>query len=404
MIKKIIKKIVPKALLSILRFGLSLAYRIIKSKPKIITNFELYSVEKSETDTYFGYYDVSPFNSKNEVVYLEIPSESQTANVIFNDSTLKNPKLITVTHAWNWQQGSRLRWVPGSDNEIVFNDFINGNYVCRIFNIVTNEYRIICTPIYDISSDGKYGITLNFERLGVLRPGYGYTNKIYCDQYDLSKESIYLVDMLTGGKKVLLNYKTIANIMEKTIIDYRQFYINHLSFSPNGRKIMFFLIEIIGAWHKASLLVYDLNKKKATILEKELKVSHYAWRDDNSILCTVCDDSARCRFYLYNTGDAGIIKQSICPDILQWDGHPAYLTKNKILVDTYPNLYAFQQLFLMNLVTKEKIKLIEIYSKPCKKEEERTDLHPRLNKSKDIICFDANVYGKRRLYFLKGWN
>jgi hypothetical protein len=402
MVKNIIKKIIPKRIRQLAKNTISFIYRILTLKSKINTEFKLFSTGSTNTNTFFGYYDITPFNNNDEIVYLELPDDLPKANIIKNDITLEKPALIATTNAWNWQQGARLRWFPGSDNEIVFNDFINGKYVCRILNTKTGEHRMINTPVYDISPDGKYGITLNFERLGVLRPGYGYTNKPYSDRYDLSQESVRLVDMNTGEEEVIINYRTVADIMKQTVSDYRRFYINHLSFSPDGRKVMFFWIEIIGAWHQASLLVYDFNNRKITVLEKELKSSHYVWQDNNSILCSgYSRTTVSCRFYLYNTDNAS--KQIVCPDILQRDGHPLYLTGEIILTDTYPDRYAYQKLFLINLAANEKTKLLEIYSIPREKEEERTDLHPRLNTAKNIICFDSNVYGKRRLYLLKGW-
>jgi hypothetical protein len=411
----IIKKILPKKfrqlIKSIILITISILYRIFRFQSKVNTEFELISIGNINTNTFFGYYDIIPFNSNDEIVYLELPNGSQKVNIIFNDSTLKNPKLITTTNAWNWQQGSRLRWFPCSDNKIVFNDFINDKYVCRILDVRNNENKIIDSPIYDISSDGKYGVTLNFERLGVLRPGYGYTNKPYYNQYDLSEESIRLIDMDNGKEEIILSYKDIVGITGQNVENYENFYINHLSFSPDGKKIMFFWLEIVNSWHKSSLLVYNLNDKKTTVLENELKISHYAWESNDSLLCTgysnhLTGNNSKnspiiCRFYMYNIINKS--KNIVYPEFLQWDGHPIYLSKNIILTDTYPNRYSYQKLFLLNLATKEKTKLLEIYSAPRKKEEERTDLHPRLNKSKNIICFDANVYGKRRLYFLKGW-
>lgn len=33
--------------------------------------------------------------------------------------------------------------------------------------------------------------------------------------------------------------------------------------------------------------------------------------------------------------------------------------------------------------------------------EKRTDLHPRLNQTKNLICFDANISQYRELFFIK---
>lgn len=62
----------------------------------------------------------------------------------------------------------RLRWFPDTQNMISFNDFVNGKYINRILNVETKEEKILDWPLYDIDCNGKFGITLNFERLGVI--------------------------------------------------------------------------------------------------------------------------------------------------------------------------------------------------------------------------------------------
>lgn len=92
----------------------------------------------------------------------------------------------------------------------------------------------------------------------------------------------------------------------------------------------------------------------------------------------------------------------ICEKSLSLDGHPSfYLDNNMILTDTYPDSNGFQYLKLVNINTDKSERLLKIYSKPVLSVERRTDLHPRFNKVKDIICFDANVFGNRELFIMK---
>src|SRR5690606_34310992 len=81
---------------------------------------------------------------------------------------------LDSTRAWNWQQGCMLQWRPGHENEIIWNDRENGRFVCHILNVKTRQKRTIPTAIYDVSPDGRFAMTLDFERVQDMRAGYGY--------------------------------------------------------------------------------------------------------------------------------------------------------------------------------------------------------------------------------------
>ena len=173
-----------------------------------------------------------------------------------------------------------------------------------------------------------------------------------------------------------------------------------MSFSPDGNRFLFFWLEITKQKHKASLFVYDIFDNRLYLLEDDMKVSHYTWQNNENIICTAYDEKFNCRYYKYFLEKP---KEIISPSILNKDGHPTFLTPEILLTDTYPNRYSYQQLFIADIKNGKKTPIANVYSVPVKKEELRTDLHPRLNYTKDIISFDANVHGYRRLYFLLDW-
>lgn len=400
-----IRKIFPKWIISLLKRGRLYLYQIRNGLKLINTPYHVSEIGETGTDTFFGYYDISPFNNKNEILYLEVSKGELCAKVILNDISGSHKKVITTTNAFNTQQGSRLRWYPGTNDVVIFNDYIDGKYVSRKVNIKTQEEELIPYPLYDISPNGKYAITLNFERLGVLRPGYGYTNKPYVPDGDLGNECISLVDMSTYNCSPIITYKEIAEVLGVYDGGYDLNYINHLSFSPNGDKFLFFWLKNETNWVKASMLQFNLDSKEIIVLENELRVSHYTWINNNVIMCTAISgrsiNDMSCRYYVY---EAGKERRVVGQDDLLRDGHPTLFKNNIFLTDTYPDVYSYQLLFLYDKEKAVKYKLVYSYSVPVNNEEFRTDMHPRFNMDKSIICYDANVKGERRLYLLKDWN
>ncbi len=85
---------------------------------------------------------------------------------------------LGTTKAWNWQQGCMLQWIPGAtqadQQEVLWNDRVDGKYIAKILSLKTREVRILPMPIYCVSPDGTWGLSVDFRRLNDCRPGYGY--------------------------------------------------------------------------------------------------------------------------------------------------------------------------------------------------------------------------------------
>ena len=405
-LKAKIKNIVPKRILKVGRKVYSNLYCKLKGLQTINTKYEISCIGHEGIHSFFGYYDISPFDSHNNIIYLEVDYKKEDAKIMLYSMESQEYKIVTSTKAWNTQQGSRLRWLPNTEEWISFNDYKEGKYINRHINIKTLEEKVIPYPLYDISQNGKFGITLNFARLGVLRPGYGYTNYHYIPSEDLTKEDIKIVNLSTREVISTISYDRISKTMGEKVLDFSDYYINHLSFSPSGNKFLFFwLKDIPNSLPKASLLVYDIEKDELYVLENELRVSHYTWVDNETILCTAVseteDKTFKCQYYMYKKDTEKVIVGKGC---LQTDGHPSLYNEQTILSDTYPDRYSYQELFLYNIETNEKRQLVYSKSVPVRDSIYRTDLHPRFNLTKDVICYDANVDGFRKIFILKNWN
>ena len=400
-LKYFLASMFPRKITLYIKYIYHIIYRVLHNIKVLETNCNIDIRKKGNCHTFFGYYDISPFNSiSDEIIYLRLPKYLNEAQIILAslNSTVEN--VIAKTSAWNWQQGSRLRWMPNNSREIVFNDYVDKKYVARIINIDNRNERIIDAPLYDISPDGKWGLSIDFERLQNKRPGYGYN----CGQYvenneSLSEEGIDLVDIANNTYKRIITYKEIVQLNGCESNELNSNYINHLSFSPSGEKFLFFWLTAKEGAHLANLLVFDIKNKNTIVLESHKQVSHYAWEDDDHIICTAYNDERSCNYFRYTISDKK--REVIMPEVLSEDGHPSLINNHTILTDTYPDLQGFQKLYLVDISTGKVKNIVKVYS-DCRIEgEKRTDLHPRLNLNHSMICYDSNQYRFRCLNILK---
>jgi hypothetical protein len=370
------------------------------NEKRINSSHKIICFETPGYDSFFGYYDISPFNKvTDEILYVEKNRKFNYVSIVVAHIGGTDKKVLSNTYAWNWQQGCRLRWLPCNGyREISYNDFQDGHYCNVIYNITTQKGRTINWPLYDISSDATIGLSLDFERLGLLRPGYGYT----CQQKklkDTGRIGIFVIDLV---KNEIIEDITLDEIKDAMAYsgNNHDCYINHLSFAPNRKRFLFFFIEIRNGYHKASLVVYDLCSAKIIPIEVDGKAAHSVWEADDNIICTVYDQQRICRYYRYSIANG--TKQMICTNSLREDGHPSLFDERHIVTDTYPDRNGFQHIKLIDIKKDIEIEhLAKIYSMPSISVERRTDLHPRLNCEKNLISFDANVSGRRCFYVVE---
>lgn len=373
---------------------------ILSGKKNIISKYEYITIGDSRRDCFFGYYDVSPFCPKDEkkIAYISVGDKTLDASIHIHDISSGQDRIIDHARSWNWQQGCRLRWLSRENPSLLFNDFNGKNYYSRIVDTEGNTLKRFSKPLYDIDCRGKLGITTDFSKLGYLRPGYGYT--LIPQQIHYPTDSaIGIIDLEKDITIKEISYSRVLGILAGRSKSVDNYYINHLSFAPNGKKFLFFVIEIVGKFHKASLLVYDIDNDNIIVLEREMKVSHYVWIDNNTIICTAYDKSYQCNYYIYNCAENK--RKELYPETLSEDGHPLLLNNGNILTDTYPDACGYQHLFTVNMQTGGSDEIAAIYSTPFKSGERRTDLHPRVNKENNMICIDSNSQGRRKLIIFK---
>ncbi|MFW5886675.1 MAG: hypothetical protein ACOCUL_02855 [Bacteroidota bacterium] len=368
---------------------------------------------------FFGYYDMSPFNNDDTKVLavktnhpLKTPAISSYIKIGYFEvghNIASRSTFIEVgeSKAWCWQQGSRLQWYPRAkqSENIFYNTVENDKYIGVVQNILSKEILFKTPiPLYDISNDGTKGLSLNFSRLQRLRPGYGYTSlpDLTVNENIPQDEGVFGYDFTTKKHRLLVSFDDILKVgnLPPGWHEY-QHYINHLSFNPSGTEFMFLHLFVHNSKRLSRLLVSKADGTNLRVLNDISKVSHYAWKDDNYLLCfSQSDENTPMRYVEYNihTGD----RNELAPNILTKDGHPTYINSNTVLMtDTYPNIFGYQCLILFDTV-KNKFKKKMYFHRSFKfNGEVRTDLHPRTNISEDMICIDDEYKGYKAMKVIR---
>lgn len=353
---------------------------------------------------FFGYYDIQQIRG-DKLLAMSVARKADTkkdpATLYWVDIPSGGYHEIGETKAWCWQQGSRLRWHPNRPDTVLYNDVEGERYVCRIADLDGSVEKTLPRAMYDITADGKFGLSLNYSRLQRLRPGYGYNTlpDATLGEKVPKNDGIFLVDLDTAEEKLVISYERLVQDVPETADQIH--YVNHISIAPDGSKFLFFHLwaPAVGARWSGRLCVANLDGTELRCVEDGFIPSHYCWGGADRLLITsVGFGGAPSYYYLYDL--TAQTKTKLEDPRLVQDGHPTFLCDgSRFLTDTYPLSGSMQRLFQSD---RADAPICQAYSDPRMFEEKRCDLHPRLTPNDATITIDSTFRdGKRSVIMLR---
>ena len=296
-----------------------------------------------------------------------------------------------------------LQWLgPDYNTRVLFNDFRNGRYCSVVYSLETGNERVLQSPVYTVSADGKTAISLDFSRLNTFRPGYGYCNlpDTTAKEKFPDMPCMWRIDIENNEVAPLpVTYKTLAEWEPKESMADGYHKVNHIMLNPSANRFMFIHRWIVNGVTYHRLLTADVNGSNLYTLLDDGMVSHNNWKDDETILSYCYSRFDGDGYHILH--DHSQKREQIGAGILMVDGHPSYSPNGKyIITDTYPDFKRKQFLYLIQTETGEVRKLGSIYSDYKYRNEVRCDLHPRWKPDSSAICFDAAPSEKRQVYIL----
>ncbi len=371
------------------------------------------AITKGPKHHWFGYYDKLEFDPTGRYVLSNqvdfehrSPQAGDTIRVGMIDLQ-DNDRWIELgeSRAWNWQQGCMLQWLPGSRDEVIWNDRLDGQFVSHIRNVRTGKTRTLPGPVYSVSPDAKWAVYPDFRRLNQMRPGYGYAGVPDPFETNLAPDraGIWRMDLKSGKQNLLLSFADAVKVpnQHSPWEPTAKHWFNHLLHSPSGDRFIFlhrWRGPKQGAGFGTRMFTANGSGKDLFVLDPYGGTSHFIWRDPQHVLAWAKHPSHGEKFYLYRDKTEHV--DVVGKDVMTLNGHCTYLPGNNwILNDTYPQKDV-QSLYLYEAATARRVPLGGFASAPPYRGEFRCDLHPRFSPDGKKVAIDSAHGGNGRQIYL----
>jgi hypothetical protein len=391
---------------------------------------------------FFGFHDVSPWNSNDSKVAIlsfskdirDVPNGEQEASICIWEPAKDTCVDLDLTTTWNFQQGARLQWLPGADDNLIYNVANNGNAQARILDVNSGKSREIGMAISAVNPSGTRALAPSFARLGAHWRAYGYqrVRGISVSDPAPSEDGLWEINLETGDVKLLLAISELDGIAGRAAPEESVRFITHPSYSPSGNRVLFLERYFVpgGALYTRMYVGDPRNRNWSLVLEE--MVSHFDWYDDNTILVWSRHISRRLKHSREDGLLAIKILRSLLPlfriiltpfgksllkeyyafvsvanpkrvepfaaSILKSDGHPMFRHDRKWLVtDSYPDERGQQHLYLFELGSDVVFEVGHFEADITLLSDVKCDLHPRWNRKGTQVAIDTACKGDRQL-------
>jgi hypothetical protein len=392
---------IKSIILNILRTIRYVMYRFIKNfyftNFKCISNVRLISFDLKES--FFGYYNLSPENKSTKKLICAPDGQENHIYIIEDDN---NYKYVGSSMAWNWQQGSMLQWSPNNKNIIYYNSYnqLEKKYNTSIVDIAKNHLvKTLSKPICCVSQDESYTLSLNFERLTLMRPDYGYFCNKEINLPDNENDGIWKINLKTNQEELIITLKQLIDLSPvETMVDEAH-KVNHIDIAPDSKRFMFLHRWVGPKGRFMRLITANKDGKDLFILNGDKMISHSCWLDNNHIIsfCYTDQFGEAYTVFVDKTNEFKVLSNNLP----KCDGHPSVDFSGKwMITDTYPQFDRMSRLYLYNFHTDEVICLGRLYQPLKYSGSYRIDLHPKWNLNGDKIYFESGHNGLRNFYAL----
>lgn len=394
---------------------------------------------------FFGYYDKCPWNSSGGRLLVgettirgREPRAEDTLEIGWIGAGTGEHVCVGETKAWNFQQGAMAQWVAsGPDERIVFNVLSGGSVVGTTVRSTGGGSRLLSFPVYAVSRNGKVAASVDFGRLSVLRPGYGYAGGAATGGVEGAPDGdgLTVYRMRDGARMFFVSLRSLAESIAPRG-EGASHWVDHAEFAPDAKRLVF-LHRWLGADGAAltRVMCADLVESKWHCLLDCGAAGHGVWLSNQTYgiwarlgraaavaRSTTSAATAPVRlavrmarrilpagfkrrihseeFLAVNVDDGTVVPRLTSIPYADRSGHPSlHPSGQRVVTDTLPDRHGRRKLFLAALAGGESIPLGRFAHDPATANSPcRCDLHPRWDRLGSRVCFDSLHEGFRGVY------
>lgn len=385
---------------------------------------EPYAITQGPHDHFFAnYFGINAWSPDGRYVSVletdvngRLVAEDEAATICLVDLQDGNRIIpIAKTYCWNFQEACMFHWLPWEDGACLYNDRRDGKFVTVILNWKTGEERILPLPVSAVSKDGTTAVSVNYARLRLCRPDYGYAGDGQDAQRDVvwpDNDGLWVMNLKTGEYKLILDIASQKDNMTEIADPRGLAYFCHTIISPNAKRIFWLArtVENLDAQVAAKGHVTEWLTTSMTCNVDGTDVrrcypdgwlgSHFNWYDDETIAVTArWNAGEHWSHTIFKVGEEEN-RRHIAPGLLEWDGHLIFSPDGKFLsTDGYWNKNN-ERTWVMVRLEDEAVLPLGTFFVPEKYREaySRCDLHPRFRPDGTQIGFNSVHEGSRQVY------
>ena len=175
---------------------------------------------------------------------------------------------VMETRTWNFQEAAMAHWIPNdlcgrddarpshaadvgrvvrrggddrSSDTFVVNDLRDGRFVAVVRNWRTGVERVIPYPVSAVSADGSWALSINYARLFLTRPDYGYAGEGQDPRKGIvfpNDDGLWRVDLATGEARLIVSCAALRDLVP-AVGPTGMSYICHTVISKDMKRVFF---------------------------------------------------------------------------------------------------------------------------------------------------------------------
>lgn len=319
---------------------------------------------------------------------------------------------LTTTRCWNFQEATMAHWLAWApDTKFIYNDLVDGKFASVIFDLKTRAKTVVPHPVSAVSPDGREAVSINYARLRLTRPDYGYGGNGQDARENVTwpeDDGLYLANLETGTAKLIVSIASLRAQMPPVKDAKALAYFCHTVFSRDGKKIFWLARtvenlsgqKVVRQWQTTAFTCNRDGSGVQHCFPDGWGGSHFNWLDGERLLVTAKYNDAIYSHVFFTPGKQDYVR--LGRGLLDFDGHGVFSNDGQwMATDTYPDKLNERKLMVLRMADQAILPLGTYFVPEIYREQySRCDLHPRWRPDGKEIGFNSVHEGSRQVYLL----